>query len=176
MNKSNNDKKLSENTFLEHKKNLAKHHKDYLGLEVPENYFSKSKKEIISIVTKEELEKKSIFRLKPIYTYPIAASIVFLIGITIWFQSPNPENNHPITNVEEVDLFYNSGEDFLVSSLLVEDSQVDQFVDDYIINEMIVEADFYERELENIFLNSLIIEDSLIDGYADEKLFDSIIL
>ena len=178
MKKSNTNKKLSAKTFLDHTKGLTKNHEDYLGLNIPEGYFSKSKNEIIASLPKVEERKKSVFRLKPLIAYPIAASIVFLIGITIWLQNPNSEINTQITDIEKTETidFNFPADDFLVYSLLVEDSEIDQFVDDYIINEMIVKADLSERELESLFLNSLLIEDSLIDNYLEKNLIENIIL
>ena len=67
-------------------------------------------------------------------------------------------------------------EDVLISSLLVSDSEMDSFVDDYILNEVLYEAERSEQELENIFMNSLFVEDSLIDVYVDKNLIEKVVL
>jgi hypothetical protein len=171
----------SGNHFLKNdgqKKNLAQEHKEYLGMDVPDNYFSKSKETILkSLQTKKE-RKRTVFGLKPFIAYPIAASILLLVALTFWWQYTYNENNMEMIDVE-VTVSSNeigSTDDFLVTSLLVDDADINQFTDDYILNEIIVEAELSEQRLENIFINSLLIEDSLINDYLDQNLFENIVL
>ncbi|MGB5436222.1 MAG: hypothetical protein WBM98_10055 [Maribacter sp.] len=161
------------------KKNLAQEHKEYLGLDVPDDYFSKSKETILKSVQLKKEQKRTVFRLKPFIAYPIAASIVLLVAFTFWWQTTNNnENNLEMIDVEvavipnEID----PSDDFLVTSLLVDDANIDKFVNEYITNEIIVEAELSEQRLENIFINSLLIEDSVINGYIDENLIENIVL
>jgi hypothetical protein len=58
----------------------------------------------------------------------------------------------------------------------VEDDNLDAFLDDFIVSEILIEAEIYEQQLENIFINSLFIEDSLIDSYIDSSLLENIVL
>ncbi|NJN49970.1 MAG: hypothetical protein HC798_01055 [Polaribacter sp.] len=73
--------------FLKEKEvGISQHHKDFLGLDVPENYFANSKSKILAATIQKEakvvkIEKKN-HHLK---IYSIAASIALLISISLWF-------------------------------------------------------------------------------------------
>ena len=161
---------------LNKNKDLTKLHKEKLGMDIPEDFFSKSKADILEAIPKIEDKKQTVFWLKPIIAYPIAASIVLLIGITIWMQNDTTDINPKITNVNEINLTYFDSDDFLVSSLLIEDENMDAFMDDFIVNEILVEAELSEQQLENIFINSLFVEDSLINSYIDKSLIENVVL
>lgn len=167
--------KLNINNSNEDLSNL---HKDKLGLEIPDGYFSKSKLDILDAIPKEMENKQTLFWLKPRFAYPIAASIVLLISLTFLWQNNTPETNIDITDIEKIEIFNLdfSSDDFLISSLFVEDSKMDQFVDAFIMKEIIVEADILEQKLENIFINSLFIDDSLIDNYTQNSILENMIL
>ena len=160
------------------KGNLANLHKDKLGLEIPEGFFSKSKLDILDAIPKEEERKQTIFWLKPRFAYPIAASIILLISITFLWQNNTPETNLEITDIEKIEAFNIDfpSDEFLVSSLFVEDSKMDQFIDAFLMKEIIVETDISEQRLENIFINSLFIDDSLIDNYTQNSILENMIL
>jgi len=157
---------------------LANLHKEKLGLEIPDGYFSKSKLDILDAIPKEEENKQTLFWLKPRFAYPIAASLVLLISITFLWQNNTPETNLEVSDIEKIELFNMdfSSDEFLVSSLFVEDSKMDQFVDAFIMKEIIVEADISEQKLENIFINSLFIDDSLIDNYTQNSILENMVL
>ncbi len=181
-NKNKNNKNQIEqsgNHFLKddtHKKELAQEHKDYLGMDIPDNYFSKSKNDILKRLPMENEKKRTVFGLKPFIAYPIAASIVLLIGITMWMQNDTTKINPKITNIETINSFDIDSDDFLVSSLLIDDDKMDAFMDDFIMNEILVEAELSEQQLDNLFINSLFVEDSLINGYIDKNLIENIVL
>lgn len=185
MEKSKKDNKITNEPsgihFLKKenlKKDLAQEHKEFLGLDVPDDYFSKSKKNILKNLKMENEQKRTVFGLKPFIAYPIAASILLLIAITFWMQNKSIESNLKVTDVDAIETVneLSTTEDFLVSSLLVDDSKMDQYIDDYILNEIIVEAELSEQQLEDIFINSLFVEDSLINIYIDNNLIENIIL
>ena len=160
------------------KKSLAQEHKEYLGMDVPDDYFANSKNTILKSVQLKKEQKRTVFGLKPFIAYPIAASILLLVALTFWWLTTNNENNLEMMDVE---VTVNPNEigatdDFLVTSLLVDDADIDQFVNEYITNEIIVEAELSEQRLENIFINSLLIEDSVIHGYLDENLIENLVL
>ncbi len=160
------------------KGDLENLHKDKLGLQIPSGYFSKSKLDILDAIHKEEERKQTLFWLKPRFSYPIAASIILLISITFWWQNNTPETNLEITDIEKIVAFKIdfSSDEFLVSSLFVEDSEVNQFVDAFLMKEIIVEVDNSEQKLENIFINSLFIDDSLIDNYTQNSILENMVL
>ncbi len=185
MGKSKKDNKIineqSGNHFLKEdslKKDLAQEHKEFLGLDVPENYFSKSKENILKSLQMEDKQKQTVFGLRPFIAYPIAASILLLVAFTFWLQNNSNENNLQVTDVDAIETVNDIGatDDFLVSSLLIDDSKLDQYIDDYILNEIVVEAEISEQQLENIFINSLFVEDSLINSYIDNNLIENVIL
>lgn len=178
---NNNLQEHSENSFLKENFNsnkIGQHHKDSLGFNVPEGYFSKSKKEILDALPKVQKRKSRIFGLQPIFAYPIAASLILLIGITIWFQNSNLRKDQQITETEENETRYlkTPSDAILINSLLVENSEIDYYMDNYIINEIIVEANNSENKLDAILINSFFIKDSLIDDYFEEILLDNLLL
>lgn len=174
MEKSSDNKKINKATSFSLKKNekdsLTKQHKDLLGLDKPDEFFAKSKSDILSALPKTGIPKRRIFGLNSKFAYPIAASLVFIIGLAFWFEIAKTETNYGLT-YESVPT-----DEILIGSLLVEESDVDLFMDNYIFNDIIVATDYSEQELENIFINSLFIEDSSIDSYIDTNLINNILL
>ena len=161
-----------------HKENITKFHKDKLGMDIPEGYFEKSKESILNKVIEPERPKQTVFWLRPMVAYPIAATIVLGIALTFLLQNNNIKPNSQITNAQDKELLDPSlfGYDFLVSSLMVPDSKVNQYVDSYIANNIVVEAELSEEQLENTFINSLFVEDSLIDDYLNKSLIENLII
>ncbi len=158
------------------KKDLAQAHKEYLGMDIPANYFSESKNNILKKLPMENQQKRTVFRLKPMFTYPIAATIVLLLGFTFWLQNKPSDIVQESSYVEEMITSHLNSDEFLVFSLLIDDGDMDEFVDDYILNNIVVEAEMSEQQLENILINSLLIEDSLVDSYIVKSLVDNIVL
>ncbi len=165
------------NTSEEHKgnQNLATNHKEKLGLKVPDGYFSRSKQEILTSIEKMDSPGRPIFGLRPAYAYPMAASLILLIGLLFWLQFADPGIETQLSDIETIDFDFPS-EDILISSLFVNDSDMDSFVNEYFLNEVVLEAERSEQELENIFMNSLFVEDSLIDDYVDKNLIEKVVL
>lgn len=173
-----NHKDSSFNSFSDKKiENSTKLHQEKLGYELPDNYFANSKAEILQSVIAEEKVKKSIFRLNTLYAYPIAASIILLIGFTVWMNlhTPNTIVNTNTSIVEATDVQVPEDE-MLIQSLLVEDEQLDDFVDEYIVTQAIAENNKNEEQIENLLINSLLINDTLLDNYMEDNLTDVLIL
>lgn len=162
----------------QHKKDISQLHKDKLGMDIPEDYFAKSKKNILSQVIKVEATKPTVFWLRPIIYYPIAASIMLAIVVTFWIKNDITKNETQITNTKDIQILNSDffEDDFLTASLMVPDSQMNTYLDSYIINIVVMEAEKAEQQLENIFLNSVLIEDSLINTFLDKSLFENIVL
>ena len=162
----------------QHKADISRLHKDKLGMAVPEDFFAKSKANILNKVIKPEKPKQSIFWLKPIIAYPMAASIILAIALIFWMQNNNTKNNNQITNTENIELWNSDSldSDFLISSLMISDTEMDNYLDRYIFNKIVIEAELSEQQLENIFINSVLIEDSLINNYIDKSLIENIVL
>lgn len=161
----------------QHKQDISRLHKDKLGMDIPEDFFSKSKEDILNKVLKQDKPKQSVFWLRPMIAYPIAASIILAISITFWMQNNSTKINNQITNTEYniMNPDFLDG-DFLISSLMVPDREIDNYLDHYLINKVVIEAELSEQQLENIFINSLFVEDSLIDDYLNKNLIENIVI
>jgi hypothetical protein len=151
-------------------KNLSSKHKEMLGFEKPEAYFSKSKKNILELLTTTETAKPKIFGLKPLFAYSIAASIILLIGLTFLLQM---NTNKTVKNTTE---FYFTSNESLLNSLLISDENVDHYMDQYILNDIIIASEVSNQKIENIFMNSLLIDDTAVDTYLDESIIENFLL
>jgi len=165
-------------TTNQQNENITNRHKDELGMDIPENFFSKSKEDILNKVITNETPKQKVFWLKPLIAYPIAASIVLAIALTFWTQTNNENSTNDITNIEEAPQFNPDllEGDFLVTSLIIPEGQIEDYLDHYIANNIILEAELSEQQLENIFINSLFVEDSLLNNYINESLIENLII
>ena len=142
-----NKHKTTDQKALEEK--LQKMHNEDLGLGTPEDYFSKSKSEILA---KVGIEDKS--RVLPLYRNKIfwaaAAAIAVLVVLTVFRTNTVP----PIDKIPAIvsdtieqlnkgladEDFYQSENDILISSLFVEDSELDEFVDNYMLGEALFDT------------------------------------
>lgn len=162
--------------LIEEKSDITKHHKYYLGTEIPEDYFKKSKSSILNTIKEDALveqkpKKQLVFYLRLQFKF-IAAAILFLLTLSIWLQNSESKNNFDDITIEDLAL----EDDVLIKSLLVEDSDLDEFTDATLFNEVVVKAEIKEQKMDDLILNSLILEDSLLDNYIDEELVETIIL
>ncbi|WP_439130638.1 hypothetical protein [Polaribacter sp.] len=175
---------INQNNFLKKGSitDISKHHKDYLGTDIPEDYFAKSKLSILDkikdevkedVKTKQQNPKKQkLFHMRLQFTYIAAACLVFIFSLTVWLQNLNIPNDKKIDTIESLAL----EDDILIQSLLVADEDVDAFADATLFNEVVVKAEIQEQKLDNLILDSLILEDSLLEDYMDDKLIETIVL
>ena len=138
----------------------SEHHKQYLGMDVPEGYFKSSKQSILDLV-KEEKKETPVFYLRR--SFQVAASITLLVVLTAWFQFSSSDSLEIASN------------DILIESLFIEDDNMNDFVEEILVSEVVEEAG-KEKEMENVLMNSLFVEDSLLDNYTQDALLDNIIL
>lgn len=171
----NNNKK----SFLKEgfKGDISKNHKDFLGTDIPDGYFAKSKTSILNKIKEEvKVEEKPknqvVFYMRPQFKYIAAASLVFVLSLTVWLQSSKNKDDFNSINIEALAF----QEDVLINSLLIEDSELDAFADATLFNEVVVKAELSEQKMDNLILNSLILEDSLLDDYMDDEFIETIIL
>jgi hypothetical protein len=156
----------------------SKKHTAYLGTTVPKGYFSKSKMSIADKIKSEvktttvKEKKQVVFWMQPNIKYMAAASLVFILGFTIWLQNTNQEDDFSKTNSN----MFSYSEDHLINSLFINDSEFEAFADATLINEIIIKAELSERKIDDLFLNYLFIEDSLIENYTDKNFIETIIL
>ena len=157
---------------------INQHHKDYLGTDIPEGYFAKSKISILDKIKSEEIikdvkiKKQVVFYMQPQFKYIVAASLVFIISLTVWLQNTNDKNNFDTISIESLAF----SDDVLINSLLIDDSEIDAFTEATLFNEVLVKAEISEQKMDNLILNSLILEDSLLEDYMDDKFIETIIL
>lgn len=152
---------------------INQHHKDNLGTTIPEGYFAKSKLSILDKIKEEQKPKKQlVFYMRPQFKYIAAASLVFILSLTVWLQNSNNQDNINNLNIDALAF----PDDVLINSLLIEDSEVDAFADATLFHEVVVKAELSEQKMDNLILNSLIVEDSLLDNYIDDELLKTIIL
>ena len=153
---------------------ISEHHTKYLGTDIPKDYFSSSKKSILEKIHSEvkEEKKQRIFWLQPNFKYIAAASLVFILSLTIWLQNSTSNFNTNSTNFELLSF----SDDVLINSLLIDENELEAFADATLMNEVIIKAELSEQKIDDLFLNSLFVEDSLVDNYTDKNLIDAIIL
>ena len=174
INSDNNKTKFLKEDFSD----VSMHHKDYLGTDIPEEYFSKSKISILDKIKSEEIiievapKKQIVFYMRPQFKYIAAASLVFILSLSVWLQNSNNQDSFDNINIESL-VF---DDDVLINSLLIEDSEVNAFADATLFNEVLVKVELSEQKMDNLILNSLILEDSLLDDYMDDKFIETIIL
>ncbi|WP_159950674.1 hypothetical protein [Polaribacter septentrionalilitoris] len=161
----------NKNNFLKEgmQNDVSKHHKDYLGTTIPEGYFVKSKLSILEKIKEEEgtevPKKKKIFWMHANFKYAVAASLVFILSLTIWLQSSNTSNE---TQVQVELLSFN--DDVLINSLFVEDDELEAYAKTTLINEVVIKAELSEQKMDDLILDSMILDDSLSDGKFIETL------
>lgn len=126
-------------------KNQKKHIKD-LGLQLPVDYFAQSKTNILSQVSNKKPGKLLIFSRKTIiWSATIAAILIIVVTVfkpNDFFATDHITNlvsdsieafqKENITNINQV-----SSEDVLLASLFVEENKVNEYVDNYLKEELI---------------------------------------
>lgn len=166
---------LESNFLREDFSNTTAHHQSYLGTAIPSDYFSKSKASILNTIKDIEPEvnpkKQKVFYLQPRFRYAVAASLLFILSLTIWLQNSNT-NTNPDLNLESLALT----DDVLVASLLVEDNEIDAFTESTLFEEVVVKAEEKEQKLDDLILDAIIVEDSLLDNYIKNELIETIVL
>ena len=155
---------------------ISRRHKEKLGMEVPENYFSSSKQGILEKVSASRTHSAQVFYLKPVFRYAIAAAITLLVGLGITLRFL-PDNNvgETLPGTVNIELETMKDEDYLITSILVKDQDLDGFLDQYLLEGILVKAELREQEFDDTFMNSLLVKDSLIDTYIDDYYMDDII-
>lgn len=170
--KNTNTKSFLKEDF---KDTISKKHSSYLGTDIPEGYFKKSKVSILDKikqdVVKETSKKQKVFKLKPNFKYAIAASVVCLLSLTVWLQTLN-NGDIENTNIELLSF----QDDVLINAIMVSDADLDSFTETTLINEIVIKAEISEQQIDDLFINSLFVEDSLIDNYTKNNFVDKIIL
>ena len=123
---SQNDNFNVRNTF---DVNTEKRHKADLGLDIPKDYFSKSRQSILD-KTVNEKKGKVVSLYKNMYAWSAVAVVVLLFTLAVI----NPFSSE----VNEVET------DILIASVVTEDADVDQLLEEYVNDELLTDEIFSE--------------------------------
>lgn len=170
MEESNIDKSINKFLKKQGKVDVSKHHKQYLGTTVPEGYFTKSKLSILEKIKQEQVKapkKQKVFWLRANFRYAVAASLIFMLSLTVWLQ--NTQTNYE-TDIHVALLSFN--EDVLVNSLFLDDDEIETYTAITLINEVVIKAELSEQRMDDLILDSMILEDSL----SGDNFIETIIL
>lgn len=120
-----------------------KKHTDELGLNVPEDYFSQSKTELLAKIAASKKGKLVLLtRNKAIWL--AAASLAFILVLNLYksdVHSAIDEIPAVVSDTIEIlkdnnlvnEFFESEEKDILISSLFIEDTELDEFIADYVI-------------------------------------------
>ncbi|SEC17678.1 hypothetical protein SAMN04489761_2298 [Tenacibaculum sp. MAR_2009_124] len=106
-----------------------KKHKEDLGLEIPKDYFAKSKKSILD-QTVNESKGKVINLSRRVYLWSSVAVIALLLGFTFF----NPFKGDILTPERDI----------LIATVMVDDDEVDDLLDEFVNDELLTEEVFTE--------------------------------
>lgn len=144
-------------------KNIDQSHKNDLGFELPEDYFLKSKNEILSKVSKKETKIISFYKSKMIWF--AAAGISLILALTVYKQQVNTSIIN-IPNIVSDTLNTNKMFDLATDYI---------FEDDVLIASLFVSDVNLKNFLNNAFVEG-VVEDEYLDDYIVDQLMDDDIL
>ncbi|KAB1160784.1 hypothetical protein F7018_02610 [Tenacibaculum aiptasiae] len=108
--------------------NTQRKHKSDLGLDIPSDYFSKSKQ---SILEQTVLEKKgkvvSLYKKISIWSAVAVVALLFTLAVYNPIGTSSDEEN-----------------DILIASLVTEEADVDKLLEDYVNDELLTDEIFSE--------------------------------
>ncbi|KUO67497.1 MAG: hypothetical protein APF83_03440 [Lutibacter sp. BRH_c52] len=148
MKKLNNhimDSKSKTDEQISFDRKMKEMHSSALGLKTPENYFSASKMEILEKVSTQKEKRFYLFSRKRI-VWAAAASIAIIFAVSVFKPNVLPSfNNVPAIVSDTVELFQNNNlaqgefkeDDILITSLFVPDNEIDEFVNNYVLEELV---------------------------------------
>ena len=122
-------------------------HKKELGLKTPDDYFSSTKKELLNQISMEKSAASIPFYREKVFL-AIAATVVILITLVIFkpkvFPSVNEFPKIVFDTIEQLkgnealteQVLGQKENDILISSLFMEDHEIDEFVDSYVLEEV----------------------------------------
>lgn len=167
---------MEEFNFDKDKKTGVNSHKDLLGMEVPEGYFKKSKEDILKAISAPKTGTSKVIKLTPLLNYAIAASLILLVGLSIYFKLHNETISPQLKIITPTEVVNLENDHSLINSLFIDNEDIDSFLDDYVVNEVVIKVQESEMELDNMLINSLMVDDSLLDNYIDESFVENIVL
>jgi len=124
---------------------IKRTHAKELGLNVPSDYFSNSKHDILNQVSNSKVK---VLYSKRNFLLPIAAAVALIITLTFFKPSVfSSFNNVPAIVSDTINKFNTKNladennlftvDDVSVAALFVEDDKIDEFVNDYVLEDVI---------------------------------------
>jgi hypothetical protein len=149
MKKLNNhmDSKLQTGSQTSFDSKMHEMHSEELGFQVPEDYFSKSKMEILAKVSNQKKIRFNIFSRERII-WSVAATIAIILALTVFKPNALPAMDEiPAIVSDTIDQLKTNGlaqdefeeNEILITSLFISDNEIDEFVDDYVLEELVYE-------------------------------------
>ncbi len=136
-NHTNKDEWFSRNDSFQ--KKLDKIHAKDLGLDVPQDYFSTSKNDILETIHAEK-KSKGIQKIYNKFIWLAAAGIALIMALSIFKPyAPSGSDLQEETEIVSISAEQLIEEDMLIASLFVDESQLDSYVDQYIVEESIID-------------------------------------
>lgn len=141
------DSKLETGSQTSFDSKMHEMHSEELGFQVPEDYFSKSKMEILTKVSNQKEQRFNIFSQKRI-VWSAAATIAIIVALTVFKPNALPAiDKIPAIVSDTIDQLKTNGlaqgepeeNDILITSLFVADNEIDEFVDNYVLEELVYE-------------------------------------
>jgi len=128
-------------------KKIQKVHTEHLGFQIPENYFSESKENILAQISTKKRGKLVLFSRKNSIWFTSAAAVL-IFSIMVFKPNEFPATEPVITFVtDSIDGLKNEGlanneaaiseDDILLTSLFVDDNQINEFVDTNFIEDIV---------------------------------------
>lgn len=141
------DSKLETGSQTTFDSKMHEMHSEELGFQVPKDYFSTSKFEILEKVSNQKEQRFGIFSRKRII-WSVAATIAIFIALTVFKPDALPSiDKIPAIVSDTIDQLKTNGlaqdeleeNDILITSLFISDNEIDEFVDDYVLEELVYE-------------------------------------
>lgn len=141
------DSKLQTGSQTTFDSKMHEMHSEKLGFQVPKDYFSTSKMEILEKVSNQKQERFIIFSRKRI-AWAAAATIAIILALTVFKPNALPTIDEiPAIVSDTIDQLKTNGlaqdeleeNDILITSLFISDNEIDEFVDDYVLEELVYE-------------------------------------
>ena len=160
-----------------HDKELTKIHNEELGFDLPEGYFAQSKNEILMKTTNDTTSHTVNWFLHKNNILKIAASIVLVVGIAVYFQfSSTTISGTNESSVVEID---SSNE--INQSLVQSDSNQDNKNSELIMSNSNKQIEHQKTKVGNVVQNendilvkSLFVEDAEVDKYIESSILEDI--
>ena len=141
------DSKLETGSQTSFDRKMHEMHSEELGLKTPENYFSKSKSDILEKVSNQKRIRFNIFSKERII-WSVAATIAIILALTVFKPNALPAMDEiPAIVSDTIDQLKTNGlaqdefeeNEILITSLFISDNEIDEFVDDYVLEELVYE-------------------------------------